>query len=239
MPAHSYNIFIRLFCFIFIIQLLSHIWFFATPWTAAYQASLSFTISQDLLKLRSIELTMPQNHLSLYCPLLFLPSLFPSIRVFSNESALCIRRTKYWSFSFSISLSNEYSGLISFRIDWFHLLAVQGTQVSSPTPQFKSINSLVLSLLYCPVLTCIHTTGKSIALTVRIFVGKVLSLLFNTLFGFVISFLPRIKYLLISSLQSSSAVILEAKKIKSVIVSLLSRLFAVKDAMILVFWIGF
>ena len=161
---------------------------------------------------------MPSNHLILYFPLLFLPSIFPSIRVFSNESALCIRWTKYWSFSFSISLSNEYSGLISFRIDWFHLLAVQGTQVSSPTPQFKSINSLVLSLLYVPVLTFIHSTGKSIALTTCIFVGKVLSLLYNTLFRFVISFLPRAKCLLISWLQSSSAVILEPKKIKSVIV---------------------
>ena len=144
MPAHPYNIFywriIALQNFFVScqtstwishqfssVQQLSHVWLFATPWTTACEASLSFTISQDLLKLRSIELTMPSNHLTLYFPLLFLPSIFPSIRVFSNESALCIRWTKNWSFSFSISLSNEYLGLISFRIDWFHLLAVQGT----------------------------------------------------------------------------------------------------------------
>ena len=125
----------------------------ATPWTAARQASLSFTISQSLLKLMSIESVMPSNHLIL-CPLLFLlPSNFPSIGVFSNESVLCIRWPNHWSFSFRISSSNEYSGLISFRIDWFDLLAVQGTQESSPTPQFKSINFSVLSLLYCPTLT--------------------------------------------------------------------------------------
>ena len=109
------------------IQLLSHIWLIATPWTPACQASLSFTISQSLLKLMSIESVMPSSHLILCCPLLLLPSIFPSIRVFSNESALCIRWPKYWSFSFSISPSKEYSGFISFRIDWFDLLAVQGT----------------------------------------------------------------------------------------------------------------
>ena len=109
------------------VQLFSYVWLFVTPWTAACQASLSNTNSQSLLKLMSIEWVMPSNHLILCCPLHLLPSIFPSIRIFSNESVLCIRWLKYWSFSFSISPSNEYSGLISFRIDWFDLLAVQGT----------------------------------------------------------------------------------------------------------------
>ena len=109
------------------VQSLSHVQLFATPWTAARQASLSITNSQSLLKLTSIESVMPSNRLILCCPLLLLPSVFPSIRVFSNESVLRIRWPKYWSFSFSISPSNEYSGLISFRMDWLHLLAVQGT----------------------------------------------------------------------------------------------------------------
>ena len=111
----------------FVVQLLSHVQLFVTPWTVAYQASLSFTISQSFLKLVSIESMMPSNHLILYHPLLFLPSIFPSIRIFSSESALCIRWPKYWSFSFGISPSNEYSGLISFGIHWFDLFAVQGT----------------------------------------------------------------------------------------------------------------
>ena len=118
------------------VQLLSHVWLFATPWTAACQASLPITNSQSLLKLLSIESVMPSNHLILCHPLLP-PSVFPSIRVFSNES-VHIRWPKYWSFSFSISPSNEYSALISFRIDWFELLAVQETEQSSPTPQLKS-----------------------------------------------------------------------------------------------------
>ena len=109
------------------VQLFSRVQLFATPWTAAYQASLSITNSQSLLKFMSIELVMPSNHLILCCPLLLLPSIFPSIRVFSNESVLCIRWPKYWNFSFSIRPSKEYSGLISFKIDWFDLLAVQGT----------------------------------------------------------------------------------------------------------------
>ena len=125
------------------------------PLTAAHQASLSITNSQSLLKLMSIKSVMPSNHLVLCHPLL-LPSIFPSIRVFSNESVLHIRWPKYWSFSFSISPYNEYSGLITFRIDWFDLLAVQGTQESSPTPQFKSINYSALSFLYGPALTSIH-----------------------------------------------------------------------------------
>ena len=128
-----------------------------TSWTAARQASQSFTISQSLLKPVSIELVMPSNHLILCHPLLLPPSIFPSIRIFSNEAALPIRWSKYQSFSFSISPSNEYPGLISFRIDWFDLLAVQGTLKSlSPALQFKSINSSALSLLYGPTLISIH-----------------------------------------------------------------------------------
>ena len=143
--------------FLFVVQLLSHVQLFATPWTAACHASLSFTISQRLLKLMSIESVMPSNYLILCCPLLLLPSIFPSIRVFSNESVLHIRWPKYWSFSSSINPSNEHSGLISFRIDWCDLLAVQGTlKESSPTPQFKSINSSAFSFLYGPTLTSIH-----------------------------------------------------------------------------------
>ena len=137
------------------VQLLCHVRLFATPWAAALQASLSITNSQSMLKLIPIELVMSSNHLILCHPLLLLPSIFPSIRVFSKESVLHIRWPKYWSFSFSISPSNEYSGLISFKIDWFDLLAVQG-QESSPTPQFKSINSLVLSFL-CSPNSHIHT----------------------------------------------------------------------------------
>ena len=127
----------------------------ATSWTAARHASLSITNSQSLLKLMSIESVMPSNHLIFCHPLLLPPSMFPSIRVFSHESVLCIRWPKDWSFSFSISPSNKYSGLISFRTDWLHLLAVQGTLKFSPTPQVK-INSLVLSFLYCPTLTFIY-----------------------------------------------------------------------------------
>ena len=141
-------------------QSLSCVQLFATPWTAAHQASLSFTISQSLLKLMSIELMMPSNHLILCCPLLLLPSIFPSIRVFPNESTLFIRWPKYWSYSFSISPSKEYSGLISLWIDQFDLLAVQGILESSPAPQFENINSLELSLLYSPTLTSIHDYWK-------------------------------------------------------------------------------
>ena len=130
------------------VQSLSHIQLFATPWTATCQASLSITNSQSLLKLMLIELVMPSNHLILCHPLLLPPSIFPSITVFSNESALCIRWPKYWSFSFNISPSNEQRELISFRMDWLDLFAVQrDSQESSPTPQFKSINSLRLSFM--------------------------------------------------------------------------------------------
>ena len=143
------------------VQLLSCVRLFVTPWTAACQASLSITSSQSLLKLMSIESVMPSNHLILCHPLLLLPSIFPSIRVFSNESILCIRWPKYWSCSFSISPSNEYSGLISFRMDWLDLLVVHGTQESSPTPQFKSINSSALSFLYSPTLISIPDYWKN------------------------------------------------------------------------------
>ena len=132
-----------------------------TPWTAAHQASLSVTNSWSPPKPMSIESVMPSNRLILCHPLLLLPSIFPSIGVFSNESALCIRWPKYWSFSFKISPTNEHPGLISFRMDWLDLLAVQGTLKSSLTPQFKSISSLALSFLYSPTLTSIHDHWKN------------------------------------------------------------------------------
>ena len=165
---------------------------------------------------------MPSSHLILCCPLLLLPSIFPSIWVFSNESVLHMRWPKYWSFSSSISPSNEYSGLVSIRMDWLDLLAVQGTQESSPTPQFKSINSSVFSFLYSPILTSTHDHWKNHNLTRQTFVGKVMSLLFNMLSRLIIAFLPRKKHLLISWLQSPSEVILKPKKIKSVTVSIVS-----------------
>ena len=132
-----------------------------TPWTVTRQASLFFSISQSLLKLMSIEWVMPSNHLLLCCPLLLLPSMFPNIRVFSNESAFCIRSPKYWSLSFIISLSSDYSRLISFRVDWLDHCSPRDSQESSPAPHFESINSLVLSLLYGPTLTSIHDYWKS------------------------------------------------------------------------------
>ena len=149
--------------------------------TAACQAPLSFTVSRSLLKLMSIEPVKPSNHLILCCPRLFLVSIFPSIRVFSNESALHIRWPKYWSFSFSISSSNEYSGLISFRIDWLDLLAVQGTLESLLQHHNSKAPILWHSAFFIVQLSHPHTTtGKTITLTRRIFVGKVMSLLFNT-----------------------------------------------------------
>ena len=154
---------------------------------------------------------MPSNHLILFCPLLLLPSIFPSIRVLSNESVLWIRWPKYWSFSFRISPSNEYSGLISFRMDWLDP-SPRDSQESSPTPQFKSINSSVLSFLNSPISHLYMTTGKTIALTRQTFAGKVMSLLLNMLSRLVITFLPRSKCLLISWLKSPSAVILEPEK---------------------------
>ena len=152
----------------------------ATPWTAALQAFLSFTISQSLLKLMPIEPVMPSKHLILCHPFLLLPSIFPSIRVFSNELVLSIRWPKYQSFSFSINPSNEYSGLICFTIGWISLPS-KGLSRSPPAPQFKSINSLLLSLPYGPILTSVHDYWKNHRFDHKTFVGKVMSLLFNML----------------------------------------------------------
>ena len=154
---------------------------------------------------------MPSNHLIIYRPLLLPPSIFPSIRVFSSESVLCIRSPKYWSFSFSISPSNGYSGLISFRIHWFDLLAVQGT-LKSLLQHHSSKESILRCSAFFIVQHLYMTTGKTTALTRQTFVGKVMSLLFNMLSTLVITFPRRRKYLLISRLQSPSAVILEPKK---------------------------
>ena len=143
------------------VQSLSRVRLFVTPWTAACQAYLAITNSWSLPKPMSIESVMPSNHLIFCRRLLLLPSIFPSIRVFSNESVLRIRWPKHWSFSLSISPSNGYSGRISFRMDWLDLLAVQGTLKSSPTPQFKSINCLALSFLHSPTLTSIHDHWKN------------------------------------------------------------------------------
>ena len=166
---------------------------------------------------------MPSNHFILCRPLLLAPSIFHSITIFSNESVLCIRRPKYWSFSFNISPFNEYLGLISFRIDWLDLLAVQGTLKS--LLQYHSSKASILRHSAFFIVQLSHpylTTGKTIALTRQTFVGKVMFLLFNILSRLVIAFLPRSKCLLISWLQSPSAVILERKKIKSLTVSIVS-----------------
>ena len=178
-------------------MLFSCVQFFATPWTAACQASLSFTISRSLLKLMSIELVMPSNYLILCCPLLFLPSIFPSIKVFSNELVLHIRWPKHWSFSSSISPSNEYSGLISFTIDRFDVLAVQRTLRHFLQHQSSKSSILRRSAFFTVQLSHPYmTSGKTIALTRWTFVGKVMSLLFNMLPRFVITFIPRSKHIL-------------------------------------------
>ena len=223
------------------VQLLSHVWLFETQWTAACQASLSVTNFWISPKLMSFELVMPSNHLILCHPLLLLPSIFPSIRVFSNESALCIRWPKYWNFSVNISPSNEHPGLISFKMDWLDLLAVQGTLKS-----LLQYNSSKASILWCSAFFIVQlshpymTTGKTIALTRQTFVDKVMSLLFNMLSRLVITFLSRSKCLLILWLQSPSAVILEPKNIKSATVSTVSPSVCHEvmwpDAVILVFW---
>ena len=159
-------------------QSLSRVWLFVTPWTAARQASLSITNSRSLLKLMSIESVMPPNHLILCRPLFLLPSVFPSIRVFSNESVLCIRWPRYWSFSFSISPSNEYSGLISFRMDWLDLLAVQGTLKSLLQHHSSKASILQHSAFFIVQLSHPYmTTGKTTAWTRWTFVGKVMSAL--------------------------------------------------------------
>ena len=211
------------------VQSLSRVRLFATPRTAAYQASLSITNSRSLPRLMSIESVMPSNHLILYCPLFLLPSIFPSIRVFSNESALRIRWPKYWSFSFNISPSNEHPGLISFRMDYLDLLEVQGTLKSLLQHHSSKASILQHSAFFIVQLSYPYmTTGKTIALTRWTFVDKVMSLLFNMLSRLVITFLPRSKCLLISWLQSPSAVILELQQIKSPLFPLFPHLFAMK-----------
>ena len=163
-----------------------------TPWTAPHQASLSITNSRSLLKLMSIELVMSSNHLILCCPLLLPPSIFPRIRVFSNESTLPTRWPKYWSFSFSISPSNKHPGLISFRLDFLNLLAVQGTLKSLLQHHSSKASILRCSAFFIVQLSHPYvTTGKTIALTRWTFVGKVMSLLFNMLSRLIIAFLPR------------------------------------------------
>ena len=193
--------------------------FFATPRTAAHQASLSFTVSWRLLKLWSIESVMLSNHLILCCPILLLPSVFLRFRIFSNKSVLCIR----WpNWNFSISPSNEYSGLISFRMDWFDLLAIQEA-LKSLLKHHNLKASILQRLAFMVQLSHPHmTTGKTIALTIQIFVGKVVSLLLSALSRFFIACLSRSKHLLISWLQSLSTVILEPKNIKPVSASTFS-----------------
>ena len=222
------------------VQSLSHIQHFVTPRITARQASLSITNSRSSLKLMSIELVMPSSHLILCRPLLLLPPIPPSNRVFSNESTLCMRWPKYWSFSFSISPSNEHPGLISFKMDWLDLLAVQGTLKSLLQHHSSKASILQRSAFFTLQLSHPYmTTGETIALTRQTFVGKVISLLFNMLSRLVISFLPRSKRLLISWLQSPSAMILESPKIKSDTVSTVSPFISHEvmgtDAMIFVF----
>ena len=195
--------------------LLSHMQLLTTSWTAECLVSLSFTISQSLLKFMSIELVILSTYLIFCCLIVILPSVFPTIRVFFQRDGSSSRGPKYWSFSFSISSFNKYSELISFRIDWFYLLAVQGTLKSLPQNHSLKASILQQSLLYGPTLISIHDYWKkNIALTIWTFVGKVM--LFNTLSRFVMTFLPRSKGLLFSWLQSPSTVILETKKRKSV-----------------------
>ena len=197
------------------VQSLSHVQLLAILWTASCQASLSITNSWSLLRLMSIEGVMPSNHLMLCHPLLLLPSILPNIRIFSNESVLHIRGPKYWSFSFSIIPSKEIPGLISFRMDSLDLLAVQGTLKSLFQHHSSKASVLQHSVFFIVHLSHPYmTTGKTIALTRWTFVGKVMSLLFNMLSRLVITLLPRSKPLLISWLQSPSAVILEPPKIK-------------------------
>ena len=174
------------------VQLFSHVWLLATPWTTACQAFLSITNSWSSPKFISIESVMPSNHFILCRPLLLLPSILLSIKVFSNELALLIRWPKYWSFSFSISPSNEHPGLISFRMDWLDLLAIQGTLKSLLQHHSSKASVLQPSAFFTVQLSHPYTTtGKTIALTRWTFVGKVMSLLFNMLSRLVITFLPR------------------------------------------------
>ena len=191
-------------------SVIRHVWLFVTLWTAALQASLFITNSWSLLKLTSIELVMPSNRLILCHPLLLLPSILFSIRVFSNESALHNRWPKYWGCSFSISPSNEYSGVISCRMDWLNLPAVHGVLKSLLQHHSSKVSILQHSAFFTIQLSHSYmTTGKTIALTIQTFVSKVMSLLFDMMSGLAIAFLPKSKSLLISWLQSPSAVILE------------------------------
>ena len=187
------------------VQSLSRVRLFATPWIAAHQASLSITNSWSLSKHMSIESVMPSTHLILCHLLLLLPSVFPSIRVFSNESTLCIRWPKYWSFRFNISPSNEHPGLNSFRMDWLDLLAVQGTLKSFLQHHSSKVSIFQCSAFFIPQLSHPYmTTGKTTDLTSQTLVSKIMSLLFNMQSRLVITFLPRSKHLLISWLQSPS-----------------------------------
>jgi len=198
------------------VQSLSRVRLFATPCITARQASLSITNSRSSPRLRSIESVMPASHLILCRPLLLLPPIPSSIRVFSNESTPHMRWPKYWSFSFSIIPSKEHPGLFSFRMDWLDLLAAHGTLKSLLQQHSSKASILWHSAFFTVQLSHPYmTTGKTIALTRQTFVGKVMSLLFNMLSRLVITFLPRGKHLLISWLQSPSAVILEPKKVKS------------------------
>ena len=209
-------------------------WLFATPWTTARQASLSFSTLQSLLKLMSFEWVMPSNHFILSRPLL-LPSIFLSIRVFSKQSTLHIRWPKYWSFIYSFHPSNKYSVLIPLGLTFLISLLCTGLLSFIKNPQFESINSLALRLLYGPIVTSRYNGPKNysffhivktITLTIWTFVNKAMPRLFNTLSTFVIAFLPKNKCLLILWLQSVSAVILESKKIKSSAVFIFSHLVA-------------
>ena len=194
-------------------SLLSRVRIFATPWTAARQTSPSITNLRILPKLMPIELVMPSNHFILCCPLLLLPSIFLSIRVFSNKLVFCIRWPKYWSFSFNVSPSNVHPGQISLRMDWLDLLALKGTVKSLLQHHSSKASILQRSAFFIVQLSHPYTTaGKTIALTRWTFVGKVMSLLFNMLSRLVITFLPRSKCLLISWLQSPSAVMWSPKK---------------------------
>ena len=195
------------------VQSLSHVWLFVTPWIAACPG-FPVPNSQSLLKFMPIKSVMPSIHLILCCPLLLLPPTPLSIRVFSNESTLCMRWPKCWSFSFSIRPSNEHPGLISFRMDWLDLLTVQGTLKSLLQHQNSKASILWCSAFFTVQLSHSYmTSGKTIALTRQTFVGKVMSLLFNMLSRLGITFLQRSKHLLISWLQSPSALVLEPQKI--------------------------
>ena len=202
--------------FSFLVQSLSHVQLFVTPWTAAHQSSLSITNFQSLLKLMSIKLAKPSNPLILFYSLLLLPSISPSIRVFSNESTLCMKWPKYWSFSFNTRPFNEYSGLISFRVDWFVLLEVQRTLKSLHQHHSSKASILRHSAFFMVQLSHLYmTTRKTIALTRGTFVGKVMSLLFHMLSRLVTTFLQGVN-VLISWLQTPSAVIFRPDQIRSV-----------------------